>query len=90
MGFVSDSAITVMVGDVAPYVKKLVNVTKQSLSAAINAARVGRHIGDIGYAVQTMVEAEDFSVVRNLTGHGVGRELHEEPQVCSMSITFPH
>jgi len=83
MGFVSDSAITVMVGDVAPEVKKLVNVTKQSLNAAINAARVGHHIGDIGHAVQTMVEAEGFSVVRDLTGHGVGRELHEEPQVLN-------
>lgn len=83
MGFVSDSAITVMVGNVSPEVKHLVNVTKQSLSAAINAARVGRHIGDIGHAVQSMVEAEGFSVVRDLTGHGVGRELHEPPQVLN-------
>lgn len=83
MGFVSDSAITVMVGDVAPNVKNLVNTTKKSLNAAINTARVGHHLGDIGYAVQSTVEAEGFSVVRDLTGHGVGRALHEDPQVLN-------
>ncbi len=83
MGYVSDSAITVMVGEVAPEVRHLVEVTKQSLDAAIRAARVGNSIGDIGYAVQSMVEAEGFSVVRDLTGHGVGQHLHEEPQVLN-------
>jgi len=83
MGFVSDSAITVMVGDVAPNVKNLVNTTKKSLNAAINTARVGHYLGDIGYAVQSTVEAEGFSVVRDLTGHGVGRALHEDPQVLN-------
>jgi methionyl aminopeptidase len=83
MGYVSDSAITLMVGEVEPRTRKLVEVTKQSLDAAIRAARVGNTLGDIGHAVQSLVESHGFSVVRDLTGHGVGRELHEPPQVLN-------
>ena len=80
-GFFTDSAITVAVGAVDARTKKLLDVTAESLEAGIGAARVGNHIGDIGAAVQAVVEASGFSVVRDLVGHGIGAEFHEEPQV---------
>ena len=80
-GFFTDSAITVAVGGVDARTKKLLDVTAESLEAGIGAARVGNHIGDIGAAVQAVVEASGFSVVRDLVGHGIGAEFHEEPQV---------
>jgi methionyl aminopeptidase len=80
-GFFTDSAITVPVGKVDPKTDRLLNVTRQALDAGIAAARVGNHIGDIGAAVQTVVENAGFSVVRDLVGHGIGVEFHEEPQV---------
>jgi methionyl aminopeptidase len=80
-GFFTDAAITVGVGAVTPAVQKLLDVTAASLEAGIAAATPGNHIGDIGAAVQTVVEAAGFSVVRDLVGHGIGAEFHEEPQV---------
>ena len=80
-GFFTDSAITVAVGSVDAKTQKLLAVTAESLEAGIAAATVGNHIGDIGAAVQTVVEAAGFSVVRDLVGHGIGVEFHEEPQV---------
>jgi len=80
-GFFTDSAVTVAVGSVDPKTAKLLEVTVQALEAGIAAARVGNHIGDIGAAVQTVVESAGFSVVRDLVGHGIGVEFHEEPQV---------
>jgi methionyl aminopeptidase len=80
-GYFSDSAITVPVGVVGTAARRLLDVTQQSLEAGIAAAVVGNHIGDIGSAVQAVVEAAGFSVVRDLVGHGIGVEFHEEPQV---------
>ena len=64
-----------------PTTQRLLDVTQESLEAGIAAATVGNHIGDIGAAVQAVVEAAGFSVVRDLVGHGIGVEFHEEPQV---------
>ena len=80
-GFFSDSAVTVAVGQVDAQTRKLLAVTAESLDAGIAAAVIGNHIGDIGAAVQAVVEAAGFSVVRDLVGHGIGVEFHEEPQV---------
>jgi methionyl aminopeptidase len=80
-GFFTDSAATVAVGKVDARTEKLLNVTAESLEAGIAAAVIGNHIGDIGAAVQSVVEAAGFSVVRDLVGHGIGVEFHEEPQV---------
>ena len=80
-GFFTDSAVTVPIGTVDTQTARLLEVTAESLEAGIAAAVVGNHIGDIGAAVQQVVEAAGFSVVRDLVGHGIGVEFHEEPQV---------
>ena len=80
-GMYSDSARTHPVGRITAEHQRLLDVTKASLMAGIGAAILGNHIGDIGHAVQTVVEAAGFSVVRELVGHGVGFVLHEEIQV---------
>lgn len=80
-GFCGDSAYTFCVGDVAPEIKKLLEVTKQSLYLGIEEAVHGKHVGDIGYAVQQYCEGHGYGIVRELTGHGIGHEMHEDPQV---------
>ncbi|MFI5229891.1 MAG: type I methionyl aminopeptidase [Gemmatimonadales bacterium] len=80
-GYFTDSATTVAVGAIQSETQRLLDVTQRSLAAAIAVARPGNHIGDIGAAVQGVVEAAGFSVVRDLVGHGIGVEFHEEPQV---------
>jgi methionyl aminopeptidase len=80
-GYFTDSAATVPVGNIAPQTVRLLDVTQRSLEAGIAAATIGNHIGDIGAAVQGVVERAGFSVVRDLVGHGIGVEFHEEPQV---------
>jgi len=80
-GFVGDNATTVAVGVAEPRTQELLRVTEQALAAGIDAARAGNRVGDISSAVQTLVEARGFSVVREFVGHGVGRRMHEEPQV---------
>ena len=80
-GFFGDSARTVPVGKVAPEAQALVDATRQSLEKAIQVMQPGNRIGDIGHAVQRHVESRGFSVVRDFTGHGIGRKLHEPPQV---------
>lgn len=80
-GFFGDSAITVPVGAVTQEVERLLQVTQDSLERAIAEVKPGARVSDIGYAVQTLVEANGFSVVREFVGHGVGRALHEEPQI---------
>ena len=80
-GFNGDSAYTFCVGEVSEEVKKLLKTTKESLYLGIEAAVAGNHLGDIGYAVQSHCEAEGYGIVRELTGHGIGREMHEAPQV---------
>jgi methionyl aminopeptidase len=80
-GYYTDSATTVAVGKVDDQSRKLLDVTREALAAGIAAARPENHIGDIGAAVQEVVEAAGFSVVRDLVGHGIGVGFHEEPQV---------
>jgi methionyl aminopeptidase len=81
-GFYGDSAITVPVGEkIAPKTQRLLDVTKASLESGIRAVKVGASLGDIGAAVQEVVEADGFSVVREFVGHGIGTRLHEDPQV---------
>lgn len=80
-GFFGDSAYTFAVGKISPEVQQLLEVTKKSLQLAIEQAVAGKRIGDIGYAVQQYTESFGFGVVRDLVGHGVGRNLHEAPEV---------
>lgn len=80
-GFNGDSCYTFSVGEVSEEVKKLLRTTKESLYRGIENAVAGKHLGDIGSAVQDFCEAEGYGVVRELTGHGIGREMHEPPQV---------
>jgi methionyl aminopeptidase len=80
-GYFTDSATTVPVGQIDPETRRLLEVTERSLQAGIDAAVPGNHVGDIGAAVQHVVEEAGFSVVRDLVGHGIGVEFHEEPQV---------
>jgi methionyl aminopeptidase len=80
-GFNGDSAYTFCVGEISDEVKKLLHVTKQSLYEGIKNAVAGKHLGDISAAVQDYCEAEHYGVVRELTGHGIGREMHEDPPV---------
>jgi methionyl aminopeptidase len=80
-GYYGDSAYTFAVGDVAPETIQLLRITKESLYKGIEVAIAGNRVGDIGYAVQNYVEKHGYSVVRELVGHGLGRKLHEDPQV---------
>lgn len=81
-GFYADAAITVPIGEVTdPVVLKLLEVTEKSLYLGIDQARPGNRIGDIGHAVQSYCEGAGFSVVREYVGHGIGRSLHESPQI---------
>ena len=80
-GFQGDSAITVMVGEVGLLAKGLVNATQESLNAGIAAVRAGARLGDVSSAIQRYAEARGFTVVREYTGHGIGREMHEDPLV---------
>jgi methionyl aminopeptidase len=80
-GWVADAAITVPIGNVSPIANRLMQTTRQALFEAVEEARPGNHLGDISHAVQRRVEADGFAVVRALVGHGVGREMHEDPQI---------
>lgn len=80
-GFYGDSAYTFCVGNVDPKVKKLLDTTKESLYKGIEQARHGKRMGDIGYAIQQHCQAAGFSVVREMVGHGIGRDMHEDPEV---------
>jgi methionyl aminopeptidase len=80
-GFYGDAARTFAVGAVSPESRRLLDATERSLGKAIEATRPGNRLGDVSAAVQATVEAEGFSVVRDFVGHGIGRSMHEEPQV---------
>jgi methionyl aminopeptidase len=80
-GWVADAAITLPVGPVSPEAHKLLDVTKASLLAGVEQMRPGNHLGDVSAAIQRTVELEGLSIIRTLVGHGIGREMHEEPQV---------
>ena len=79
--WVGDAAITVMVGEVGPELRQLVETTTQSLVAGIAAARVGNRLGDVGAAIEGVINPRGYGIVREYCGHGVGRALHEDPQV---------
>lgn len=79
--YVGDSAITVPVGEVSEDASSLMAATRESLGRAIEQCREGNRVGDISYAVQAYVEERGYSVVRSLVGHGIGRDMHEDPQV---------
>ncbi len=80
-GYFGDSARSFAVGNVNGKARKLLSVTREALDRGINACVVGNRLGDISFAIQSYVEAEGFSVVRDLVGHGIGKKMHEEPQV---------
>ena len=80
-GWVADAARTFAVGAVSPVAEKLLDVTEESLMAAVPECRAGNRLGDIGHAIQAHVEAAGLSVVRSLVGHGIGRDMHEDPQI---------
>jgi methionyl aminopeptidase len=80
-GYIGDNATTVPVGPVDPRLAELLRITEEALYVGIKQAQVGHRIGDISHAIQTHVEAAGFSVVREMVGHGVGQQMHEEPQI---------
>ena len=80
-GWVADAAMTVPVGGVTPEARKLLDVTRASLFAGVEQMRPGNHLGDVSAAIQRTVEGEGLSIIRTLVGHGIGRDMHEEPQV---------
>jgi methionyl aminopeptidase len=80
-GFVADSAITVPVGDPGPEALRLLETCRQALFDAVDVCVAGNHLSDVGHAVQARVEGAGFGVVRKLVGHGIGRQMHEEPQI---------
>src|SRR5947207_1541277 len=80
-GWVADAAITVPIGNVTPVAKRLLVSTRAALFDAVEQCRAGKRLGDLGHAVQQRVEADGFSVVRALVGHGIGRDMHEDPQI---------
>jgi methionyl aminopeptidase len=85
-GFWADAGLTVGIGKIAPESQRLMDVTRESLEIAIGQAQVGNRIGDISAAVQGHVEAAGFSVVEQFVGHGIGRDMHEDPQVPNFGI----
>ena len=80
-GWVADAAITVPIGSVSPIARQLLESTTAALFDAVEQCRPGNHLGDISHAVQRRVEGDGFSVVRSLVGHGIGRDMHEDPQI---------
>ncbi|MBL1268971.1 MAG: type I methionyl aminopeptidase [Halomonas sp.] len=80
-GFIADSSKMYLIGDVIPYAKRLVDKTYEALWQGIQAVKPGATLGDVGYAIQQYAEKYGYSVVREYCGHGIGREMHEEPQV---------
>ncbi|MCD6555071.1 MAG: type I methionyl aminopeptidase [Chloroflexi bacterium] len=80
-GFQGDAAITVAVGEVSPAARRLLEVTAGALEAGIAQCRAGQHMGDVSAAIQNYAESRGFSVVREYTGHGIGRKMHEDPQI---------
>jgi methionyl aminopeptidase len=80
-GWVADAAVTLPIGPVTPVARKLLTSTREALFAAIEQCRPGQRLGDVSHAVEERVEADGFSVIRSLVGHGVGRDMHEDPQI---------
>jgi methionyl aminopeptidase len=82
-GYHSDMAVTLPVGEISKEAKKLLEVTKRALEIGISKAKAGRTFGDIGNAIQEYAESQGFGVVRDLCGHGIGRDLHEDPEILN-------
>lgn len=80
-GWYADAAWTIGIGEISPEARKLIKVTEQALFAGIKQAKSGKHLGDIGWAISDIIKKNNFSVAQGLTGHGVGKELHEDPSV---------
>ena len=80
-GWVADAARTFPVGEVSPVASKLLSVTREALFRGVDACRPGNKLGDLGHAIQQHVEGGGFSIVRSLVGHGIGRDMHEDPQI---------
>ena len=85
-GMHADSATTIGVGEISPETRRLLDVTQECLAVGVAAARAGNHVGDIGFAVQTVAERAGYGVVRELVGHGIGSQFHEEPQVPNYGV----
>jgi methionyl aminopeptidase len=88
VGYFGDAAITLPVGGIDPKAERLLEVTEKALYIGIEMAKVGNRLFDISYAIQSWVESHGFSVVRDFVGHGIGRDLHEEPQIPNFGV--PH
>ena len=88
LGYYGDAAITFPVGEVDPEAKRLLEVTEKALTIGIEKAKIGNRLFDISYAIQRWVESHGFSVVRDFVGHGIGKDLHEEPQIPNFGA--PH
>jgi methionyl aminopeptidase len=86
-GFHGDAAVTVGVGKISTEAQNIIDATRGALQAGIAAARIGARLGDVSAAIQSYAEARGFSVVREYVGHGIGRELHEDPQVPNFGVT---
>jgi len=84
--YFGDAAITIPVGEISAATQKLLAVTEEALNKAVEKARLGNHLGDVSAAVQEHVEGNGFSVVREFVGHGIGQELHEEPQIPNFGL----
>ena len=80
-GWVADAAITVPIGEAPGHAEPLLSTTKDALFEGIEQARAGNHLSDISHAIQTRVESDGLSIIRSLVGHGIGREMHEDPQI---------
>jgi methionyl aminopeptidase len=87
-GFVADSAWTFPVGEISPEAERLLEICERALYAGIEQARIGAEIGDISEAVQRVTEEAGFSVIRSLVGHGVGRSMHEDPQIPNFVSSY--
>ena len=85
-GFYTDSAVTVSVGNISEQAKKLIETTKEALNLGIMAVKNGAFTGDIGYAIQSFAEKNGFNVVRKLVGHGLGRKVHEPPEIPNFGV----
>ncbi|KDA54669.1 methionine aminopeptidase [Thermoanaerobaculum aquaticum] len=85
-GFYGDGAVTLPVGKISPEAQRLLQVTRECLELAVKEARPGRRLGDVSAAIQRHAEEAGFSVVREFVGHGIGRSLHEDPQVCNYGV----
>jgi methionyl aminopeptidase len=82
-GWVADAAVTIAVGSVDPRARRLLDATQQALFDAAEQVRPGNRLGDVSAAVQRRVESEGFSIIRSLVGHGIGRDMHEDPQIAN-------